>query len=385
EDDSSDTSSSFSSSSGSAASPHEPPQANTEAPSRRRLEVHVEDTIDRLRGYSKRIEQAAAKHRRERIQLYLEKPGPKAKYGILKMAGRDKAHATFELASDIVRERLAESFARRRIRLDYLKEHQKKRSISEDPNKVKLPHIGPLFNLRNNSHIGATSASEQSQSRSMLPSVQEAPTVPSATTKYDFTPDPKYPNVARTERAKSVLSVSMSHAGFPSSPAAVEGKFQCPYCRLIVPDTEAGLDRWRKHVMEDLEPYFCLDESCQEPFHVPNSFGGLLAHLQDHVPIMYHVDFHDGQHGELDEDSFEAYVLSNGKVLEDTMSSLKESSRRKGAFLFDSCPFCGGYPDVLEERFPGPARDTPDAQDELRVHVKRHFEEAALFCLPNHD
>ena len=132
--------------------------------------------------------------------------------------------------------------------------------------------------------------------------------------------------------------------------------------------------------MQDFEPYFCTFEGCKAPFDVPNTFDGLLGHLQDHLPIRYHVDMPDGEHKEFDETEFEEHVKRYGEISEEMLATMKEASRRKGAFLFESCPFCGGYPDVLEKRLPDP--NTPEAQTELRKHIKQHMQDIALFLPP---
>lgn len=132
--------------------------------------------------------------------------------------------------------------------------------------------------------------------------------------------------------------------------------------------------------MQDFEPYFCTWEACTTPFDVPNTFDGLLSHLQDHVEERYHVDTPDGEHKELNEDEFEKHVAQHGQVTKGMLNTMAEASRRKAAFLFESCPFCGGYPDVVEKRFRD--RDTPEAQGELRRHIKQHMQDVALFLPP---
>jgi hypothetical protein len=132
--------------------------------------------------------------------------------------------------------------------------------------------------------------------------------------------------------------------------------------------------------MQDFEPYFCTFEKCKSPFDVSNSFEGLLDHMQSHVPLRHHIYKPDGEHIELAEAEFETHVKSHGEVSLRAMNLMKANSRRKLAFLFDSCPFCGGYPDVVEKRFPDP--DTIDAQVELRKHIKQHMQEIALFLPP---
>ncbi|KAF8867424.1 hypothetical protein BDZ45DRAFT_734690 [Acephala macrosclerotiorum] len=82
------------------------------------LQRHIGDTIDRLHGHARRIERAGAKHRRERVEVYREKEGPKWVYEGFKKLAIWKANEEFKLASDTIKQRIAESFARRRIRFE---------------------------------------------------------------------------------------------------------------------------------------------------------------------------------------------------------------------------------------------------------------------------
>lgn len=132
--------------------------------------------------------------------------------------------------------------------------------------------------------------------------------------------------------------------------------------------------------MQDFGPYFCTVEECKAPFDVQNSFDGLLDHLQSHIPVRHHVDGPNGDHEEYIEADFQDRVKSYGEISDEMMDTMKEASRRKGAFLFKTCPFCGGYPDVLEKHFPNPG--TFEAQNELRNHIKQHMQEIALFLPP---
>lgn len=133
--------------------------------------------------------------------------------------------------------------------------------------------------------------------------------------------------------------------------------------------------------MLDFEPYFCLFEGCETPFEVPNSFGGLLGHLQEHLPLRWHADLPGGEHKEFDDEVlFEEHVRTHGGVSGDALAIMKETSLRRVAFLFESCPFCGGYPDVIEKRYPDPI--DPDAQLALRRHIKQHMHDIALFLPP---
>ncbi|KAJ4376386.1 hypothetical protein N0V83_001669 [Neocucurbitaria cava] len=338
---------------------------------RMELTKHISDTIDRLQGQARRIERAGAQHRRTRIELYRNKERPKQIYEGLKKLGIWKANDQFKAAPQIVKERMAESFARRRIRFEYIREHQKKRAKNGSAPPLK-------------SNDGDTEAPIEQKKVVPIRSDNLVTTHPhdqrtlfseTVNTRYDLPPERR-----KKPRAESVRSIALRHPGFLPPPQIQGGKFQCPYCLLEFREREAENSRWSQHVMQDFEPYFCTVEDCEAPFDIPNSFDDLLDHLQSHVPVRHHIDEPDGEHREYLEKEFEHHIKSHGEVSDETMATMKEASRRKGAFLFDSCPFCGGYPDVLEKRFPD--RDALDAQNELRKHIKQHMQEIALFLPP---
>ncbi|KAI8711014.1 Protein kinase domain-containing protein [Fusarium sp. LHS14.1] len=184
------------------------------------------------------------------------------------------------------------------------------------------------------------------------------------------------------KRAESVASITL-RPELPPPPNFSGTTFQCPYCRLEFRAAEAEKNPWAEHVIHDFEPYFCIFEDCEAPFDVLNHFDGLLNHLHTHLEEYYYLDIPDGKHEELDEAEFEEYVMRQGKILSETLALLKETNRRKGPFLFRSCPFCGGYPDNIEKLFP--ERDTVDAQKALRHHIRSHMRDISLFLPPYRD
>lgn len=153
---------------------------------------------------------------------------------------------------------------------------------------------------------------------------------------------------------------------------------------LVVEDSRpANQDCNSQHVMQDFEPYFCTVETCEAPFDVPQTFDGLLGHLQDHLPLLYHIDMPDGEHQELNEAEFDEKIKEYDKISGEMFESMKKASLRKGTYMFTSCPFCGGYPNIIEKRCPDP--NTLEAQIEMRNHIKQHMQGIALFLPPYRD
>ncbi|KAJ5613659.1 hypothetical protein N7528_007313 [Penicillium herquei] len=207
---------------------------------RRALQKHVSDTIDRLHNHAQQIELAGARHRRERVDIYREKDGPKEVYEGFKRLASWKANENFKSASSMIKLRIAESVARRRIRFEYLKEHQRKRRVILNYQTENLPNetqVNPL-----NTTIAIPEAQREiTQATKCTASVHQG-TILSATvnTRLDMKPD-----IKRPERVESVASVSLRHLGFPPPPKVHRGKFQCPYCFLEFPARDALKDRWR--------------------------------------------------------------------------------------------------------------------------------------------
>lgn len=192
------------------------------------LRTHIEDTIDRLHGHALQIDRAGAKHRRERIEVYRQKEGPKWAYEAYKELANRAAKSYFPSASETFRQRMGHSFARRRIRFEYLAEHQKKRAAEvaihqPQPSPVKVPSAKGTDKP---AHVFNTEDADADAFSQRL-SHDDQHTVYSATvnTKLDMQPRPRL-----QERAESVVSVALRHPGFPPPPKFYGDSFQCPYC-----------------------------------------------------------------------------------------------------------------------------------------------------------
>ncbi len=210
------------------------------------LQGHIDDTIDRLHGHALQIHDAGVQHRRKRVKIYRQKEGPKWAYEGFKELAIRKAKQEFPLASDVFRQRIAESFARRRIRFEYLREHQKKRAVDmieqEQEQDLSLqPQPEPEGADSPAPAVGAQRAPNKANVAVPV-RLQEQHTVYSATveTKLDPRPQPKRP-----KRAESVASVALGNPGFPPPPKLRGGGFQCPYCWLEFSAREAEKYRWR--------------------------------------------------------------------------------------------------------------------------------------------
>lgn len=210
------------------------------------LKEHVEDTIVRLHGHALQIDRATAKHRRERLNRYLQKDDTKMDYEAYKRIGLLRgAKFHFKSASEAFQERMADSLARRRVRFDYLEKHQKKRDCRPSNQQPGLPESSkPMAALQGErSEPRATRYQELTTHSSPLsgwpPKYQK--------TEYSNTVNTKLKmgsEVMQQERAESVISVAQKHSDFPSPPTIVGASFHCPYCRLDFRASEAKGTHW---------------------------------------------------------------------------------------------------------------------------------------------
>ncbi|KAK9439679.1 hypothetical protein VB005_07838 [Metarhizium brunneum] len=77
---------------------------------------------------------------------------------------------------------------------------------------------------------------------------------------------------------------------------------------------------------------------------------------------------------------FEQFLQEKLNIPRPEWNSLAELGQEKTPFLFETCHFCGGYPDVVKNCFPAP--NTPSAQAEMKKHIKQHMQEIALYLPP---
>lgn len=78
-------------------------------------------------------------------------------------------------------------------------------------------------------------------------------------------------------------------------------------------------------------------------------------------------------------DLFEKFLEQEKHLPRSESDTLRAIIRRQNGFRFETCHFCGCYPDKFRNCF---RWDTLFAQEEMRKHIKQHMEEIALYLLP---
>jgi hypothetical protein len=173
--------------------------------------------------------------------------------------------------------------------------------------------------------------------------------------------------------AESKSSMASSYAGkairisVPSRPKNDDGQeleqFECPYCLLT--KNVSNDRRWKKHVLEDLQPYVCTYGDCELYDHFFESRDAWFKHeaQQHRTKWSCNVD------GHMEYDS-EGHFLLHMRADHDQnfdevqFSLVKSMFRRPTNSLEGTCNLC----DRLSKN--------------LRSHLSRHLQQIAIFALP---
>jgi hypothetical protein len=209
--------------------------------------VAVQETIDRLQRLAATIRRSGAHHRQMRIDHFLEKTKNRQVHETIKTLARQKANYLFPDAKIFIRERIAESVAKRRSRFLYTTRHQQKRSTPKLPSPPKPPpptfdedDVLPIPNLPE-PIVEQVPAPELP----VVPAQTVGPSIFSATEVTKLDPIQLKPK--RNERPETVISVYISQTDFPQPPRVPPGatSFECPYCFLEYPVEERRDSRWK--------------------------------------------------------------------------------------------------------------------------------------------
>jgi hypothetical protein len=197
-----------------------------------KLKMHTGDTIRRLQDHASRIEQAAAEHRRKRLAVYRTKPNTEEIHNNFRNLGAVRAGQDFKNAPDFVKQRLAEAFANRRVRFQYMKDHRRKALgvISAEH------HINPNVQHDLNDKQPPTASKDTTQ-RTLDQQTIITETVP---TEYHLTR-----TRTKKEQAESVRTVARNNPEFPKPPIVIDGSFRCPYCLFSFEESDAEETLWR--------------------------------------------------------------------------------------------------------------------------------------------
>ncbi|KAL5088982.1 hypothetical protein Trisim1_012462 [Trichoderma cf. simile WF8] len=150
------------------------------------------------------------------------------------------------------------------------------------------------------------------------------------------------------------------------------GEIVCPYCLFSLPLEEVfNEQKWQNHVKNDLDPYVCLFEECDQPDELYQHREDWISHMHQHNRY-WRCSFH----GELGLFSTgEEYMqhirdIHDPELSDSKLRALAKRNARGMPKLFTSCPLCGKDQSVTGSR--------------LMDHIAGHLRSLALKSLPDY-
>ena len=253
----------------------------------------------------------------------------------------------FPKAAAFLCDRLGRAISRRRQYFRYREAHSAKLAQHIDNDEDK-------------SYLSDTSATELSGSR-VINTVIPTPgrkTVDAFDTKS---------MVSDTSYATSADGADRSR--WPAMPAeAVDGEpFICPFCHLPI---EVSITRdWRKHIVQDLEPYLCTFENCITSTEMYQSRGQWFQHeIQVHRQSWI-CDGHCEESFRSEEDFLKHTSQYSSNDLNDAQKAalLNTCARPAAKESINACPLC---------------KDNIEGISKLQKHLGQHLLDLSRFALP---
>ncbi|KAF5599301.1 meiosis-specific serine threonine kinase mek1 [Fusarium pseudoanthophilum] len=142
-------------------------------------------------------------------------------------------------------------------------------------------------------------------------------------------------------RVSTAYNIDETASYLPPAPPLDPGQLEarCPYCHIVYPAKEFQHSRWRKHIIQDLQPYMCTWDDCPDADTMYGTRSAWLSHeAQTHRRI-----FRCMNHPEtfLSRDSLKSHLLSShhelGEGQAEAMMDFGQASHPESRV---SCPFC---------------------------------------------
>jgi hypothetical protein len=290
--------------------------------------------------------------------------------------------------------RFVASISIRRRQLAYFQNHQAKLAMQNltkfvpAPQKPTKPNTQPNQQPASPQHLSPLNFKEldiQQPSFQGFIDTSLSETVPSEFQSMSFRLSPS--TAAPSSTASSSDAGGLGTVGpFEVPPAPELGPREkekmCPYCCLVLPAKTFSIQkksrRWKKHLLEDLQPYLCLFKNCNQPGKTYRTFKDWQAHLsqpheQDRLCPLPHPDADTAEE--------QAFFFDTAAQFQDHLNlyhlNLDASSTRS---IFQTA----SQPAVLPQRcFVCLAEQTTTAT--LQRHLANHLELAFLLALPGRD
>ncbi|UPK95818.1 hypothetical protein LCI18_006753 [Fusarium solani-melongenae] len=310
--------------------------------------------------------------------------------------------------SETIRQRLARAMLLRRKRILYRRHRQGNTSIRSENTipqaSVTLPDARPAAesSLQTASKKKGEKASVGRPTSKVAPSqvksattlapekfkmVSSSPSVVSASRTIasgkhqvlTYPPAPGFAAKRRYEKLKSQRTIEAAEKSTePSLQELLEsdlraiGEITCPYCLYALPAAEVFDERkWQNHVKNDLDPYVCLFEDCDQPDVLYTHSDEWLGHLHQHGKVWRCSSHREmGPFSTLEDYMKHMREVHDTKLSDRQLRVVANRNSRKTTRLFPSCPLCG--------------REESEVEGRLEDHLAGHLRSLALKSLPSY-
>ncbi|KAK7425130.1 hypothetical protein QQX98_000044 [Neonectria punicea] len=310
--------------------------------------------------------------------------------------------------SDTIRQRLARAMLLRRRRILYRRHRQGNTSIRSENTISQASVILPDAQSGAVSQVQAKSKQQDEKAAMERPAAKLAPSqVRSATTlaaekfkmvsstlsivsasrtiasgKHQTLTYPPAPGFAAKRRYEKLKSQRIVEAAVTSTEPSLQellesdlraiGEITCPYCLYALPAAEVFDERkWRNHVKNDLDPYVCLFEDCDQPDVLYTHSDEWLGHLHQHGKVWRCSSHREmGPFSTLEDYMQHMREVHDTKLSDRQLRVVANRNSRKTTKLFPSCPLCGRVESEVDGRF--------------EDHLAGHLRSLALKSLPSY-
>ncbi|PVH98682.1 hypothetical protein DM02DRAFT_32617 [Periconia macrospinosa] len=171
--------------------------------------------------------------------------------------------------------------------------------------------------------------------------------------------------------SSTIYEPSGRKVGWPAFPKELGKKkdFICPYCFVTCPADYRGKGHWRAHLIQDLQPYTCLAENCQEgDSKLLNTWEEWIIHEQVHHRMEYSCPSHPEKTFP-DRETYEYHVIQEHSNTRDELLTIDGCNNNANIAPRprSGCPLCPYESDTWAD---------------LDKHLAYHLENLALLSLP---
>ncbi|KAK8093413.1 hypothetical protein PG997_000098 [Apiospora hydei] len=244
-------------------------------------------------------------------------------------------------ASDYLIERASIANTTRRRVFSYWKAHAARLARVSTKPQVSIPALQPAN--KSAPHRAMPPLERPAPSVAPTNEVSEPKTATSATEATKFAPnlDVEWDSRSQISYMSTIYDTmgAYCHPPPPQIPSKAK-EYTCPYCQLTCPARHFKGQAWRKHVLQDFQPYFCTYKECPEDTAL---YGDRIA-WKEHECLVHRRVWHCFEHPSVfgSQSTVHRHLANDHKELNPSqIQSLLGMAVSEQPDERSKCPFCG--------------------------------------------